>query len=96
MYYTVRKPSHYAEEGAGVGGEDVGEIGAVEDVFESGKDADPDWRAPGARDESIRWQGQRPVRLFKPAPTHSGSAHGAQHQWKGRERERLTRMRKKI
>lgn len=46
MYYAVGKPSHDAEEGTGVCGQNIAQVGTVEDVFKSGQDSDPDGWAP--------------------------------------------------
>ena len=41
---AVREPGEKVQNGVGVGGEDIGEVRAIEDVFESRKDADPNVR----------------------------------------------------
>jgi hypothetical protein len=48
---AIRQPSQNVEKCALVCGEDVAQIGAVEDVLKCREDADPDWRAVLARDE---------------------------------------------
>lgn len=45
VYDAVGDPSEEVEDGVLVGGQDVAEVCAVEDVFEGGQDADPDGRA---------------------------------------------------
>lgn len=50
---AVRKPSQQVQDGVSVCREDVGEVGAVKDVLERGKDFDPDVRAVLYRDEAI-------------------------------------------
>ena len=52
MDYAVRQPGHDTEEGAGVGGENVTQVGPVKYVFESREDSDPYWGAPATRYES--------------------------------------------
>ncbi len=36
-----------------MGRENVAEVGAIEDVFKSGEDADPDWWSPTAGNEPV-------------------------------------------
>ena len=52
MGNAVGKPGEDVENDMLVSREDVAEVGAVEDVFEGGKDADPGLGADGARNES--------------------------------------------
>ena len=47
-----------------MGGEDVGEVGAVEDVFEGWEDFHPDWGAVFAADESVERSRISTVRIF--------------------------------
>ena len=49
---TIGKPCHYIQEDILVGGEDIAEIGAIKDILEGWKDANPDWRTPVARNKS--------------------------------------------
>jgi hypothetical protein len=44
MADAIRKPCEKVEDGVLVGGEDVAEIGTVQDVFEGGKYFDPNRR----------------------------------------------------
>lgn len=53
MTDAIWKPSQQIQDRVGVGGEDVGEVGAVKDVFEGGQDLHPDMRPVLYRDESI-------------------------------------------
>ena len=41
-----------------MGREDVAEVGAIEDIFKCGKDANPDWHAPVGGDEAGSHRGQ--------------------------------------
>ncbi len=50
---AVRKPCHDVEEGVLMSGENVADVGTIEDVFQSGQDTDPYWRTPTAGNESI-------------------------------------------
>jgi hypothetical protein len=52
VHDAVGEPGEDVEEDVLVRGEDVGEVRAVEDVFESGEDADPDAGAGFAGDEA--------------------------------------------
>jgi len=45
VYDSVRQPGKDVENGVLVSGQDVAQVGAVEDVLEGGEDADPDSRA---------------------------------------------------
>ena len=56
MYDAVGEPGHNGEEGVGMGGEDIAEVCAVENVFEGGENADPYWHAPVARYEAVKYQ----------------------------------------
>lgn len=74
---AVRKPGEKIENGVSVGGEDIGEVCAVEDIFECGEDADPDVRADVGGDEPwggssqdtvlgrVIWDVARTYRLLK-------------------------------
>ena len=53
MTDSVREPSEQVEDGMGVRGEDVGQVGAVEDVLEGGQDLDPDMRPVFDRNEAF-------------------------------------------
>lgn len=53
MANTVREPGQNIENGVRVGGEDVGKVGAVKDVFKGGKDLDPNVRAVLYRDKAV-------------------------------------------
>lgn len=50
---TVRKPGEQVENGVRVSRKDVGEVGAVEDVFERGKNFDPNVGTVLHGDESV-------------------------------------------
>lgn len=52
MNDSIGKPRQDIEDGVFMGGENVGQVGAVEDVLEGGQDADPDVRAIFVWDES--------------------------------------------
>ena len=52
MYDAIGEPCHDAEEGTGMCGEDVAEIGTVEDILQSRKNTDPDGWSPTAWDET--------------------------------------------
>lgn len=54
MCQAVWDPCEDIEDDGLVGGEDVAEVCAVEDVFEGWEDADPDWRSVFTRDEPGR------------------------------------------
>lgn len=54
MCDTIREPCQNVEDRVFVGGEDVAEVGTIQDVFEGGEDADPYWRAVCAVNESTR------------------------------------------
>lgn len=51
MEDAVREPGEKVQKGVGVGGEDIGEVRAVENVLEGGEDADPDVRTDIGGDE---------------------------------------------
>lgn len=50
---AVREPSQQVQDGVSVGGEDVREVGTVEDILERRKDFDPDVRTILYRNEAI-------------------------------------------
>lgn len=53
MTDSVGKPGEQVEDGVGVRGEDVGQVGAVKDVLESGQNLDPNVRPVLDRDEAV-------------------------------------------
>lgn len=53
MADSVGEPGEQVEDGVGVRREDVGQVGAVEDILEGGKDLDPDMRPVLDRDEAF-------------------------------------------
>lgn len=64
MADAVGEPGKQVEDGVSVGGEDVGQVGAIQDVLEGGQDLDPDVRPDLDRDEAFgslsargRWPG---------------------------------------
>jgi hypothetical protein len=61
VHDAVGEPGEDVEDDVLVGGEDVGEVGAVEDVFEGGEDAHPDAGAGFAGDEAgdVSWGRRR-------------------------------------
>ena len=64
MKDAVRDPGQHIEKSILVSGEDIAQICAIEDVFESGKDADVDWRSVCAINESVK----RLLAMFCHAP----------------------------
>lgn len=53
MNDAIRQPREDVEDWMLVGGENVGKVGAVEDVFEGGQDANPDVRTIFVWNESV-------------------------------------------
>lgn len=54
MHYAVREPGEDVENGVLVGGENVGEIGAVKDILKRRENTNPDMGTVIIRDKPVR------------------------------------------